>query len=88
MKNSRKIMAGLLGTVLVLGGPALAAASGNITLNATVQGILAITVTPTSAVSGLDLATQVSQLKIATVNAASNKHTGDPGRRAPLRYRE
>jgi len=45
---------------LLIGGPALAATTAQLTLTGTVQQILAITVTPTAQATGLDLTGQVT----------------------------
>jgi len=76
LKTSHKIAAGLVGAALLVAGPAYAATSAGITLTGSVQQILNLTVTATTAASSLDLTANVSGLKIATVLAESNKTTG------------
>jgi hypothetical protein len=75
--NPRNALAGLaIVGVVGVGSAALAATSGQLTLTGTVQQILAITVTPTAAATGLDLTGAVTQLKVATVIAEANNPTG------------
>lgn len=61
---------------LLIGGPALAATTAQLTLTGTVQQILAITVTPTAQATGLDLTGQVTGQKVASVKAESNNPAG------------
>jgi hypothetical protein len=76
LKTSHKIAAGLVGAALLVAAPAYAATSAGITLTGSVQQILNLTVTATTAASSLDLTAVASGLKIATVLSESNKTTG------------
>jgi len=76
-RNLQRALAGFAAAgVLASGAAAIAATSGQLTLTGTVQQILAISITPAAAASGLDLTGSVTQLKVATVVAEANNPTG------------
>jgi type 1 fimbria pilin len=70
MKNIKMTIA--IFAMLVISLPAFAATTGTLTLTGTVNGNVEIIVTPEAIASSLDLLTDATDLKVATVTEKSN----------------